>query len=270
MTNLKNIARLPLIALATLPLIVGAAGAQTTNNAQPQRVQPAQPCGNTADKNAKPCAPKNGAAQGQNQNQNGGRNGGKDQNGQGGPRGGDQRGGDMRGGDQRGGDQRGGDMRGGPEGGPRGDQRGNGQRGGPNGGPRGDMRGGMRGGGQVIGAAVAKALGLTEQELMTQLQSGKTITDIAKAKGVSTASIQSAALSALKTQLAADVKAGKLTQAQADDMLKRVQADTNFALDFGRGGHRHGGPDGGKDGNGKDGNGKGGQGTKTAPTGSNT
>ncbi|MFB9992271.1 hypothetical protein ACFFLM_09885 [Deinococcus oregonensis] len=120
-------------------------------------------------------------------------------------------------------------MRGGPQGGPRDGQ--HGQRG-PDGGPH-----------AVIDTAVAKALGLTTDALRQQLQAGKTVAELAKAKGVSTATIRSAALAALKTQLAADVKAGKLTQAQADQHLARATADANFGLMAG--GPRDGGPNGG-------------------------
>ncbi|MDB5044521.1 MAG: hypothetical protein JWQ08_571 [Deinococcus sp.] len=123
-------------------------------------------------------------------------------------------------------------MRGGPQGGPNNGPR-DGQRG-PDGGPR-----------RVIDTAVAKTLGLTPDALRQQLQAGKTIADLAKAKGVSTATIRTAALAALKTQLAADVKAGKQTQAQADQHLARATADANFGLTAG--GPR-GGPDGGPNG----------------------
>ncbi len=117
-------------------------------------------------------------------------------------------------------------LRGGPQGQTRNDQRG------PDGGPR-----------AVINAAVAKALGLTPDTLRQQVQAGKTVADLAKAKGVSTATIRTAALAALKTQLAADVKAGKLTQAQADQHLARATANTTLGLMAGSphdGGHRDG------------------------------
>ncbi|UQN06086.1 hypothetical protein [Deinococcus sp. QL22] len=74
--------------------------------------------------------------------------------------------------------------------------------------------------------------------------------DLAKAKGVSTATLRASALAALKTQLAGEVKAGKLTQAKADQRLTRATADAKFGLMAGgpRGGaHRdgRGGPDNG-------------------------
>lgn len=143
-----------------------------------------------------------------------------------------------------------------------------GQRGGPQGGPRDGQRGPDGGPRAVIDAAVAKALGLTTDALRQQLQAGKTVAELAKAKGVSTATIRTAALAALKTQLATEVKAGKLTQAQADQHLARATADTNFGLMAGGPrGPRDGGPNGGRGGpdGGPDGGRNGGPGDRPAP-----
>ncbi|MFC3861740.1 hypothetical protein ACFOPQ_13310 [Deinococcus antarcticus] len=106
-----------------------------------------------------------------------------------------------------------------------------------------DQRMGRDSLGQAVTAAVAKALGLTEQQLFTQLQGGQTVAQIAQARGISTATLHTAAVEALKTGLATDVKAGRLTQAQADQRIAQAQADANFGLNFGRGG-RGGGPRG--------------------------
>jgi hypothetical protein len=102
-----------------------------------------------------------------------------------------------------------------------------------------DGRGDRGPGGPALMDATAKALGLSSEELRTQVQSGKTITEIAAAKKVDLKTVQAAVLAAFKTQLEADVKAGKLTQAQADERLKAAQADPNFGLEFG---HGRGGP----------------------------
>jgi hypothetical protein len=111
---------------------------------------------------------------------------------------------------------------------------------GPNGGPNGrGAPGGDRVGGPELMDATAKALGLSSEELRTQVQSGKTITEIAAAKKVDLKTVQAAVLAAYKTQLDAAVKAGKLTQAQADERFKAAQADPNFGLEFG---HGRGGP----------------------------
>ena len=97
----------------------------------------------------------------------------------------------------------------------------------------------MTGGSAAVTDAAAKALGLTSEALHTQLKAGKTISEIAAAQKVDVKTVQAAVIAAFKTQLEADVKAGKLTQAQADERLKAAQADPNFGLEFG---HGRGGP----------------------------
>ncbi|MEF2280023.1 hypothetical protein V3W47_17150 [Deinococcus sp. YIM 134068] len=87
--------------------------------------------------------------------------------------------------------------------------------------------------GQAISAAVARTLGLSEQALFQQLQSGQTVRQLAQAKGVSTQAVHNAAVAALRTTLTAEVRAGRLSQAQAQQLLTRAQADANFGLDFG-------------------------------------
>ena len=62
----------------------------------------------------------------------------------------------------------------------------------------------------------AKLLGITVDQLRTAHESGQTLTQIAAAHGISKANLVSKLVAAAKTQLAADVKAGRLTQAQAD------------------------------------------------------
>jgi len=112
------------------------------------------------------------------------------------------------------------------------------------GGPRGpggpgDWHGGPGQGGPGRGGpghaaemtAVAKALGITETDLQTQLKAGKSLAAIAKAKGVPLQTVIDAIVAQEKTELAAAVKAGRLTQAQADQMSKdvvaRVTAEVN-------------------------------------------
>jgi hypothetical protein len=83
----------------------------------------------------------------------------------------------------------------------------------------------------------AKALNLSITQLDTELRSGKTLTEIATTQKVSLETVKNAVLASLKTQLAAAVKAGSLTQAQSDQIYKNAEADTNFGLHFGgRGG----------------------------------
>ena len=70
--------------------------------------------------------------------------------------------------------------------------------------------------------AAAKYLGLTEAELHTQLESGKTLAQIAKDQGKTVDGLKKALTADTKAKLDAAVKAGKLTQAQADDLLARM------------------------------------------------
>jgi hypothetical protein len=71
-------------------------------------------------------------------------------------------------------------------------------------------------------AAAATYLGLTPAELRTQLESGKTLAQVAKAEGKTVDGLEKALTADAKAKLDAAVKAGKLTQAQADALLKRL------------------------------------------------
>jgi hypothetical protein len=63
---------------------------------------------------------------------------------------------------------------------------------------------------------VAQTLKLQTTELETQLKAGQSLADIAKTQGVDLQKVKDTILSSGKTQLDAAVKAGKLTQQQAD------------------------------------------------------
>ncbi len=90
-------------------------------------------------------------------------------------------------------------------------------------------------------AVAAKALGMDETALRTELQSGKTIADVAKAKGVDSAKIITAIVEAQKADVAQAVSDGKLTQAQADQILANAETHAanhvNSTAPMGRGGH---------------------------------
>jgi ribosomal protein S20 len=74
-------------------------------------------------------------------------------------------------------------------------------------------------------AAVASALGITPAELRTELKSGKDLKQLAAAKGVSYATVTTAALEPIKAALDAAVKAGTIKQARADRILTRLEAN---------------------------------------------
>jgi hypothetical protein len=75
-------------------------------------------------------------------------------------------------------------------------------------------------------ADAATYLGLTQAKLMEQLRAGKTLADVAKAQGKTTDGLKAALVASEKKELAAAVTAGRLTQAQADEIL--ANASTRF------------------------------------------
>ena len=77
-----------------------------------------------------------------------------------------------------------------------------------------------RGAGRLEDAATA--LGMTEDELRTALQDGRTIAEIAAEKGVELQTVVDAMLADLTTHLDEEVAAGDLTQEEADAKLAEV------------------------------------------------
>jgi uncharacterized protein YidB (DUF937 family) len=77
--------------------------------------------------------------------------------------------------------------------------------------------------GRVAMADYAKALGISPQELKQQLASGKTIKDIATAKGMDENTFRNNLVNAAKADLDAKVAAGKLTQQQEDAVLNKLK-----------------------------------------------
>jgi hypothetical protein len=97
-------------------------------------------------------------------------------------------------------------------------------------------------------ADAAAYLGLTEAQLTTALSGGKTLAQVADAtSGKSASGLIDALVAAEKTEIAADVKAGRLTQAQADERLANLRAHETAEVNgtfrgHGPGGRGHGGP----------------------------
>lgn len=77
-------------------------------------------------------------------------------------------------------------------------------------------------------SAVAGALHMSVADLQTQLKAGKTLANLEQANNVTDATVKAAMKSAGKGVLDKAVKAGTITQAQADAMLAR--AGTGFGL----------------------------------------
>ena len=78
-------------------------------------------------------------------------------------------------------------------------------------------------------------------QALRQLRSGRTLEQIAKARGKDYADVKAAIRTAVKTELDAAVEDGRLTQQQADDMLEHLTEH----LDDGGFGRGPGGPRGG-------------------------
>src|SRR5262245_18510808 len=94
--------------------------------------------------------------------------------------------------------------------------------------------------------AAAKYLGLTEAELRAELQNGKTLAEIATAQDRTVDGQGDAVVADAKTKLDTGVKAGKLTQSQADEMLAELREHVSDfvngtlpAKPFGPGGFGH-------------------------------
>ena len=111
------------------------------------------------------------------------------------------------------------------------------------GGEGGDHRGG-HGGRHGPGLATAATyLGLTEAQLRAELESGKSLADVAKAKGKSVDGLRAKLEAGVEAKLDAAVEAGRITRAQADEMLARMteRLDDMIEGKLGAGG-QHGGP----------------------------
>jgi len=72
--------------------------------------------------------------------------------------------------------------------------------------------------------AAATYLGLTEAQLRTQLESGKSLADVAKAQGKSVDGLKQAMLASIKAKLDQAVTDGKLTASQRDDIMAKITA----------------------------------------------
>src|SRR5215468_9609882 len=106
--------------------------------------------------------------------------------------------------------------------------------GGGNGGPETDTA--VGGGGPVFAigfagpgpggapTAIASYLGLTEDQLRTQLESGKTLAQIASAQGKSVSGLEDVIYSDAKSHLDEAVAAGKLTSDQEQSMLADLKS----------------------------------------------
>jgi len=94
----------------------------------------------------------------------------------------------------------------------------------------------------IASDAVAKVLGLTADELKTELQSGKSLADVAKAKSVDIAKVKQAIIDDFTAREQAEVASGEHTQAEVDqkiaDLKSKIDDIVNGAMPMGgKGGH---------------------------------
>jgi hypothetical protein len=88
---------------------------------------------------------------------------------------------------------------------------------------------GWPGGGQwTMFDTAAEALGMTPEELFAELRTGKSLAEIAEAKGVDVQTVQDAMSAARgearKQAIQQAVEDGRMTQEQADQMLERLES----------------------------------------------
>jgi hypothetical protein len=76
--------------------------------------------------------------------------------------------------------------------------------------------------GPTIRNQIAQGLHLTPEQLATQLRSGKTLSAIASAQGVSTSQLQTLVTNAFKSGLQPAVTGGNLTQQQVNALVRRM------------------------------------------------
>jgi len=96
--------------------------------------------------------------------------------------------------------------------------------------PWGGAWGRVCGGANVVSDAVTKLLGMTQEQIYTERQAGKTLAAIAKEKGITDQQLIDAMTAGQKQVIEQAVKDGRLTQAQSDWMLGRMKAMVPFML----------------------------------------
>ncbi len=86
------------------------------------------------------------------------------------------------------------------------------------------------GGCGVDASAIASVLGITPQQLQTELQSGKTLKQVIADHGKSVDEVVNAVVAQLKTKLDAQVQSGKITQDQENTILSQQKQRLTDAI----------------------------------------
>jgi hypothetical protein len=82
-------------------------------------------------------------------------------------------------------------------------------------------------------AVLTELLGLTAEELRAELKDGKTLADVTQARGVELDAVVDALMAPMDEKLAQAVKAGKLSQEEADEKLELMGEKILKALEEG-------------------------------------
>ena len=91
-------------------------------------------------------------------------------------------------------------------------------------------------------AAAARVIGVSEADLRTALRSGQTIAQVAQSKGVDVKTVIDAMVAEARARRAEEVKAGRLTQAQADEKTANLEQRITEMVNRAGGGRGPGGP----------------------------
>jgi len=85
--------------------------------------------------------------------------------------------------------------------------------------------------GAPFGDAAAAYIGITAAQLRTELEAGRSLAQVSAAHGKTAAGLKAALLADAKKHLDADVKAGRLTRAQADARLAELKSRIDDLVD---------------------------------------
>jgi hypothetical protein len=98
---------------------------------------------------------------------------------------------------------------------------------------------GMRSGQQAVLTAAADYLGVSQTQLVSQLQAGKSLADVATAQGKSVAGLKDAILAAMTSRINASTGLSTTQKAEKIDEVKsHLDAMVNGTYPVGAGGHR--------------------------------
>jgi hypothetical protein len=100
------------------------------------------------------------------------------------------------------------------------------------------LGGGGQGGGsrcRLLGMAsgvVADSLGITQSQLQTELQAGKSVEEVAQAHGVNTTDFTALLLQKATAKIAQGVSAGQITQVRGDELAQLLRDSPDIVLNF--------------------------------------